>query len=113
MDTGLKTIAIITDKGSPSKDIKEDTLVNVFRMEGDKVSGYESIKLESNDSGKFSKLLKLKEISLVYIGALNNDLKRVLQKIGIDVKSRDEWENDDFINKFVFSQAPIVIRSMT
>jgi len=99
----IKTIAIITDNGSPSKEINEDTLVNVFRMEGDKVSGYESIKLKSSDGNSFSKLVKLKEISLIYLDTLNNDLKWLLQKLGVGVKCRDEWEGDEFIHKFVFS----------
>jgi len=103
MDNTIKTIAIITDKGYPSREIKENTLVNVFRIEGDKVSGYESIKLESSDNSKFSKLIKLKEISLIYLDSLNNDLKRLLQKLGVNVKCKEEWEGDDFIGKFVFN----------
>ena len=103
MDTQSKTIAIITDKGSPSKEIKENTLINVFQLEGDKVSGYESFKLESSDDSSFSMLLKLKKISLIYLDTLNNDLKRLLQMIGVNVKCKEEWADDDFINKFVFS----------
>lgn len=103
MDKEVKTIAIITDKGYPSKEIKQDAQVNVFRMEGDKVSGYESIKLDSADSKSFSSLLKLKEVTLVYLDTLNNDLKRLLQILGIHVKCRDEWEGDNFIGKFVFN----------
>ncbi|NDV77906.1 hypothetical protein [Dysgonomonas sp. 511] len=95
-----RTIAIITDKGSPCKEIKENTLVNVFRMEGDKVLGYESIKLENSNS--FPKLLELKEISLIYIETLSKDMMRILQRLGINVKCKDEWSGDDFIGKFVF-----------
>lgn len=103
MDNRTKAIAIITDKGSPSKEIKENTLVNVFKFEGDKVAGYESIKLESSDSKSFSTLLKLKEISLIYLDTLNHDLKRLLQVLGVNVKCKDEWEGDNFIEKFVFN----------
>ncbi|MDR3057401.1 MAG: hypothetical protein LBU84_04580 [Prevotella sp.] len=92
-----KTIAIITDKGVPSKEIKENTLINVFEMEGEKVSGYESIKLESNDNNNFSKLLKLKQISLIYVDAISNELKHLLNNLGIHIKSRDQWEGDQFI----------------
>lgn len=99
----IKTIAIITDKGTPGKEIKEDMQVNVFRLDNDKVSGYESIKLKSSDSGSFSNLLKIKEISLVYIDSMGNELKRLLQILGVRVKCKDEWEGDEFIRKFVFS----------
>lgn len=98
----VKTIAIITDKGVPSTEIKENTLINVFKLEGDRVSGYESIKLDSSDTNSFSKLLKLKEISLIYIDNVNNELHRVLHKLGIGVKCKEEWEGDQFIGQFVF-----------
>ncbi|EGK00325.1 MULTISPECIES: hypothetical protein [Dysgonomonas] len=99
----IKTIAIITDKGTPGKEIKENMQVNVFRLENDKVSGYESIKLRSSDTGSFSKLLKIKEISLIYIDSMGNELKRLLQILGIHVKCKEEWEGDEFIRKFVFN----------
>lgn len=99
----IKTIAIITDKGTPGKEIREDMQVNVFRLENDKVSGYESIKLKSSDSSSFSKLLKIKEISLVYIDTMGNELKRLLQMLGVYVKCKEEWDGDEFIRKFVFS----------
>jgi hypothetical protein len=98
-----KTIAIITDKGTPCKEIKEDTLVNVFKMEEGKVSGYESIKLKNNDNKSFEKLLKLKEISLIYIDSASQELVRLWQKLGVIVKCKNEWEGDEFIEKFVFN----------
>jgi len=97
-----KAIAIITDKGVPGTQISGSTRINVFRMEEDKVSGYESIPLESSDSNKLPGLLKLKGISLVYTGALSNELKGILQKLGISVKCRDQWEGDEFIARFAF-----------
>ena len=97
----IKTIAIITDKGTPGKEIKENMQVNVFRLENDKVSGYESIKLSSSDTGSFSKLLKIKKISLIYIDSMSNELKRLLKILGIHVKCKEEWEGDEFIRKFV------------
>jgi len=97
-----KAIAIITDKGVPGTQIGENTMVNVFTMEEDKVSGYESIPLESSDGSSLSRLLKLKEVSLVYTGALSNELKAILQKLGISVKCRDQWEGDEFIARFAF-----------
>ncbi|MBB4037294.1 hypothetical protein GGR21_003211 [Dysgonomonas hofstadii] len=97
-----KTIAIITDKGAPCKQITQNTLINVFRLEEDKVSGFESIRLESCDNNSLSRLLKLKKISLVYIDTLNHELKSLLQKLGIGIKCKDQWEGDEFIGKFVF-----------
>lgn len=102
MEGTLKTIAIITEKGTPGKDIQQNTLVNVFELEGDKVCSYESIKLENDDSEAFSMLLKLKNISLIYIESINNELKRILNKLGIGVKCKDDWEGDKFIEQFVF-----------
>lgn len=99
----VKAIAIITENGVPCKGIGEKTQINVFMMEKDKVSGYENIQLEHGDANSLSRLLKLKEISMVYIGTLNNELKTLLQKLGINVKCRDQWEGDEFIGKFVFS----------
>lgn len=98
----MKTVAIITEKGIPGKDIKENTLINVFKLDGEKVLGYENITLESNDNVKFSKLLKIKEITLIYIESINNDLKNLLEKLGISIKCKDEWEGDNFITQFVF-----------
>lgn len=98
----VETIAILTEKGVPSKDLKKDTLVNVFRVEDGKVFEYESIKLEDNDSEHFSHLLKLKEITLIYIEAVNNELRRLLNMLGIKIKCKEDWENDEFIGQFVF-----------
>ncbi|MDR2953908.1 MAG: hypothetical protein LBV43_02375 [Prevotella sp.] len=100
---GTKTIAILTEGGMPGKEINENTQINVFRLEEDKVLGYESIKLGSNDNNKLSMLIKLKEISLIYIDTLNNELRYLLQKLGVSVKCRDQWEDDEFIGKFVFN----------
>ncbi len=99
----IKTIAIIMDKGGPSKEIKEDTTVNIFRMKDDKVFSHESIKLDNNSNDHFSSLLKLKEISLIYMDTITNDLKYILSKLGIGIKCKDEWDNDKFISQFVFS----------
>lgn len=102
MDDSLKTIAIITEKGVPGKDIRQNTLINVFNLENDKVCSYESIKLDNNDNEAFSMLLKLKNISLIYIDSINNELQRTLNKLGIGIKCKDEWDGDKFIEQFVF-----------
>jgi len=98
-----RTIAILTEKGVPSKEIKEDTLVNVFKVEDGKVIEYESIRLENSDNDMFSKLLRIKEISLIYLDSINHELKRLLNKLGIMFKCREEWNDDKFIEQFVFS----------
>lgn len=98
----VETIAILTEKGVPSKDLKENTLVNVFKLENGKVVEYESIRLEDSDKNNFSKLLKIKEITLVYIESINNELKNFFHMLGIKIKCKDEWEDDKFISQFVF-----------
>ena len=102
MSSQVKTIAIITEKGVPGKDIKENTQINVFKLEDDKVCSYESIKLNNNDHKEISLLLKLKEISLIYMDTINNELKRALSILGIGIKCKDDWEGDKFIEQFVF-----------
>lgn len=103
MNDKLKTIAIITEKGGiPGKDIRQNTLINVFNLENDKICSYESIKLDNNDNESFSMLLKLKNISLIYIESINNELQRTLDKLGISIKFKDEWNGDKFIEQFVF-----------
>lgn len=98
----IKTIAIITEKGVPGKDIKENTQLNVFRLKGGKVVEYENIKLESNDTDYFSKLLKVKEISMIYIETINGELKKLLGILGIGIKCKEDWAGDKFIEQFVF-----------
>lgn len=102
MGNELKTIAIITEKGVPGNDIKENTQINVFKLEGNRVCSYESIRLNNNDHKEFSMLLKLKEITLIYTDTINNELKRILSILGIGIKCKDDWEGDKFIEQFVF-----------
>lgn len=98
----VRTIAIITEKGVPCKGITENAQVNIFRMEDDKVLGYESVKLNDSDTDNFSKLLKIKEITLIYIETITNEMKRLLSKLGIGIKCKEEWDGDKFIEQFVF-----------
>lgn len=98
-----KIIAILTQKGSLSKGIQENTTVNLFEVDDeDKVKGVESIKLENAESNYFSLLMALKKVSLIYIESINNDLKKLLEVIGIRTKCKDEITNDSFINQFIF-----------
>ncbi|MDU1891130.1 MAG: hypothetical protein E6767_10595 [Dysgonomonas sp.] len=98
----IETIAILTDKGALSKDLKENTLINVFKLENGKVCEYESITLESTDKKSFSKLLELKRVTLIYIESINHELKHFFGMLGIKIKCKEDWEGDEFINQFVF-----------
>jgi len=98
-----KIIAILTQKGSLSKGVQENTTVNLFEIDNeDKVKGVETIKLENAENNYFSLLMALKEVSLIYIESMNNDLRRLLEVIGIRTKCRNEIINDRFINQFIF-----------
>lgn len=99
----VETIAIITEKGVPGKDIKENSLVNIFRLEDNKVFSYESLQLKSYDNESFFKMLRFKEISLIYIDSVNNELRRLLNKLNIRIKCKEDWSDDEFIKQFVFS----------
>lgn len=98
----INTVAILTEKGVLSNGIKEDTEVNIFKVENNKVYGYENIKLKDNDKEKFSQLLKIKEVTVVYIDSLTNDLKWLFSKLGIKEKCKEDWSEDEFIHQFVF-----------
>jgi len=97
-----KIIAILTQKGLLGKGIQRDTLVNIFKLEDEKVYEYDSIKLESNDNLSFSMLLKLRDISLAYIDTISEELDNMLTKLGIMTKRREDWGEDKFITQFVF-----------
>ncbi|MBB4037534.1 hypothetical protein GGR21_003451 [Dysgonomonas hofstadii] len=98
-----RIIAILTQKGSLSKGVHENTTVNLFAVDGeDKVKGVESLKLENAENNYFSLLMALKKVSLIYIESMNNDLKKLLEVIGIKTKCGSEIVNDRFINQFIF-----------
>lgn len=99
-----KIIAILTQKGLLSKGISNNTDLNIFEVEeNDKVIGYENIKVDNNEKIQVLNLLKSKKINLLYIDSIANDLKDLLEKIGITVRSKEEHENDKFINSFIFA----------
>ncbi len=59
-----RIIAILTQKGSLSKGVHENTTVNLFAVDGeDKVKGVESLKLENAENNYFSLLMALKKVS--------------------------------------------------
>jgi len=99
-----KIIAILTQKGLLGKDIQIDTLVNVFKLEDEKIREYDSIQLDNNDNASFSRLMKIKDISLLYIDTISEELENMLSKLGIIIKRKEEWGEDKFISQFVFAQ---------
>ena len=97
-----KIIAILTQKGALSKGVQENTTINLFELEGEKVKGVESIKLESAEHNYFSLLMAIKKVTLIYAETINADLKIILNKIGIKTKCKEDISSDRFINQFIF-----------
>jgi len=97
-----KIVAVLTQKGSLSRGLQENTTVNLFQLEDDKVTGVENIPLKETSVKEFSLLMAIKEVSLIYVETINNELIRLLELIGIKTKCKDEISNDQFINKFIF-----------
>lgn len=97
-----KTVALITQKGSLSKGLQQNTTINLFKIANDKVSGVENIQLDEVSEQKFSLLLALKNVSVVYIDSISNDLKHILQTIGITTKLSNDLDDDHFIKQFIF-----------
>jgi len=97
-----KTIAILTKKGRLIKDIEAGSDVNIFSLEDNKVIGYENVKIENNEYGHFTTLVKKKRVKLIYMDSINEQLKKILNKLGIGIKCKSECLNDRFLNRFVF-----------
>jgi len=98
----IKTIAILTQKGSLSKGIQDNTMVNLFEVDENMVKGVVSLKLENTENNYFSLLMALKKVSLIYIESINNDLKKLLDVIGIKTKCKEDMIDDKFIKQFIF-----------
>ncbi|NDV79070.1 hypothetical protein [Dysgonomonas sp. 511] len=97
-----KVIAVLTQKGSLSKGIQENTTVNLFSMENEKVKGVENIKLKGTGHENFSLLMALKKVNLIYMESISAELKATLQESGISIKCKDEIGEDKFLSQFVF-----------
>lgn len=97
-----KIIAILTKKGKLCNDLQENSDMNIFQMEGSRVIGYENLKIENIDYDSFASLTKKKKIELLYMEAINEELKNMLRSIGVYTKCKDEYANDNFINRFIF-----------
>ena len=97
-----KKIAILTKKGSLSNEPKDNSDLNIFNLEDDKVVEFEKIKLGGDEYKHFSSILVNNNINLIYMGSVNNELRSNLTELGINIKCKNEWKNDNFINHFVF-----------
>lgn len=98
-----KIIAILTKKGLLSNGLEENVDLNIFNLEEDRVVGFETIKVENKDQNYFFSLLKSKNITLLYLDVLANEIKKVIEKIGVTVRFKDECTEDEFLNTFIFS----------
>ena len=97
-----KIVAVITQKGSLSKGVQENTKINLFKLENEQVTEVENISVNDTSLNHFSLLLALKKVSTVYIGSISNDLRTLLNLIGITIKSLEEQTDDKFISQFIF-----------
>lgn len=97
-----KIIAILTQKNNLSKDVQNNTTVNLFEMDNEKVKGVETLRLDNTENNYFSLLMAIKKVSIVYADTISTDLRNILAKIGITTKCKEDLENDKFINQFIF-----------
>lgn len=97
-----KIVAILTQRGALSKGLHEDTMVNLFKMNNEKVMGVENVPLEETTNTYFSLMMALREVSLIYVDTISHDLKRLLEKLGIKTKCKNEVANDRFLEQFIF-----------
>lgn len=98
-----KVIAILTHKGALSNDLQNNTTINLFKMNGENIVEVENIKLENTCHNEFSMLMTTKEVSMIYAETMSKDLQDVLEKLDIKTKCKEEMDNDDFINQFIFA----------
>lgn len=97
-----KIIAILTQKNSLSKGLQNNTTINYFKIQNEAVVEIETVKLDNTSENYFSLLMAIKKVSLIYIDTISNNLKGMLNKIGIATKCGNEINNDRFINQFIF-----------
>lgn len=97
-----KIIAILTQKNTLSKGLQENTTVNLFKLENEKVTEVVKLDLDNTSENNFSLLMVIKDVSLIYADNISHSLKNILNKIGITTKCSDEFADDRFINQFIF-----------
>lgn len=98
----IRKIAVLTQKGTLSKGIQENTTVNIFELDDEVVRSVESVKLEDTSNNYFSMLMGVKKVTLVYAEWVATDLKKVLKTLNINIKCKDEISDDVFMKHFIF-----------
>lgn len=98
-----KIVAILTKKGALCNDLQEDMEINIFGLEEERVVEFESVKLSTTEYKSFMSVLTSKKISLLYMKNINEEFKKILKNAGCFFKSQDDFKNDDFIRRFIFS----------
>lgn len=97
-----KIIAVLTQKGALSKGFQENTIIRLFSLNNNKVQKVENIKLEKTDNNSISLWMTTKKVTILYAETISADLKKMLQVMGIKIKCKEEFENDCFIEQFIF-----------
>jgi hypothetical protein len=96
-------IAILTNEGALSKDVKNGTLVSLFSMDDNIVTRVEYFKLKDEATEEhFSFIMKLKKVTMIYTDSLSMNLRKLLSNTGIIIKCKEDMAGDKFINQFVF-----------
>lgn len=98
-----KIIAILTQKNALSKGLQDNTTVNLFKLEGEEIQEVVSLKLDNTSENYFSLLMAIKEVSLIYADTISNNLKNMLNRIGIKTKCKEDIIDDRFINQFIIN----------
>lgn len=98
-----KIIAILTQKNALSKGLQDNTTVNLLKLEGEEIQEVVSLKLDNTSENYFSLLMAIKEVSLIYADTISNNLKNMLNRIGIKTKCKEDIIDDRFINQFIIN----------
>jgi len=98
-----KKVAILTKQGTLCSDLQENTEMNIFALEGNRVVEYENIKLQNPEYGSFMDIVKIKKVTLLYMNNITEELKHLLTKAGCLLKLQNEFHEDEFINQFIFA----------
>ncbi|MCD7973458.1 MAG: hypothetical protein LUG18_12510 [Candidatus Azobacteroides sp.] len=98
----MERVVILTQKGALSKGLQENTTVNVFNVEKDKIVGVEKVDLQKVNEDEFTWLMHLKKVTTIYVDSISKNLEKLLEELGIAIKYKDDIQNDTFIAQFAF-----------
>lgn len=99
----IMTVAILTKRGMLCSDLQEDTDMNIFKLGNGKVIEYENVKLRNKEYQSFVEVLITKKINLLYMNDINKEFEKILKGVGCLSKSKENFDGDEFINRFIFS----------